>query len=69
MNILMTLPEIRVSIDLSIDLSVSDKNRRGYSPIDDRARYWANFLGGDKVWEDELRKFSEGKKKEEYCRD
>ena len=35
------------------------KGRARYRPIDDRARYWENFLGG----EDELRKFSEEKKK------
>ena len=33
--------------------------RDRYRPIDDRARYWEIFLGG----EDELRKFSEEKKR------
>ena len=45
----------------------NSKGRARYRPIDDRARYWKkNFLGGgggDKVCEDELRKFSEEKKK------
>ena len=39
--------------------------RARYRLIDDHASYWANFFlgGGDKVWEDELRKVSEQKKK------
>ena len=41
--------------------------RARYRPIDDRARYWARFFfgggGGGGEWEDELRKFSEEKKK------
>ena len=36
-------------------------DRARYRPIDDLARYWANFSFLDKVWEVELRKFSEEK--------
>ena len=43
------------------------KGRARYRPIDDRACYWANFFLDD-VWEVELRKFSETKRKE-YCPD
>ena len=38
------------------------KGRARYRPMDDRARYWENFFL-DEVWEVELRKFSEQKKK------
>ena len=40
--------------------------RARYRPIDDRARYWANFFFGG--GEDELRKFSEEKKKKNNVR-
>ena len=46
-----------------------DKGRARYRPIDDRARYWANFFFLDEVWEVELRKFSNKKKKKKHCRD
>ena len=45
------------------DVSYYCKDRARYRPIDDRARYWANCFFLDKVWEVELRKFSEKKKK------
>ena len=55
---------------LSIGIDQKTLGRARYRPIDDRVRYWEIFFGGgDKVWEDELRKFSEEKKKKEYCRD
>ena len=41
--------------------TIYTKGRARYWPIDDRARYWANFFL-DEVWKIELRKFSEKKK-------
>ena len=55
--------ELRLRVSRSLR-SLANKNmsRARYRPIDDRAHYWVNFFL-DEVWEVQLGKFSEKKKR------
>ena len=57
-----------IYISLKFGLVLKCKGRARYRPIDDRARYWANFFFWTRLGKLKLENFQR-KKKKGHCRD